>query len=104
MALNLITVYVAYETVNEYGRIGALILVSPERARAEDAAKGRGWWGSDGLVVEKTAVVADANSVFLLEKPTRYPLDTNIPDELAARKTAARAKLTDEEAKLLGIH
>lgn len=98
-----ITVYAVYETVNEYGRLGSLIAVSESKELAEVEAQGKGWWGGKGEVIAKAALRSGDNRVFILEFPESFPLDANIAEEKATRKAAARAKLTDEEAKLLGL-
>ena len=95
MSYQLTTVYVAYEVVNEYGKHGGLVMVSQSKEAAEAAAKGRGWWGSDGSVMEKPALVAGPNTVILLESETRYLLDVNIPEDMKARREAALASFND---------
>lgn len=99
----LILVYAVYETLDEYGRRGSLIMLTERKDVAEEAAKGRGWWNSNADVTQKPAIRLEDGTVYLLESTTRYPLEIDIPAELKSRREAARAKLTDEEAKLLGI-
>lgn len=56
MTVNIINVACVYETYDEYGRLGDLVVVCRNLADAEIAAKGKGWYGGQGRVLEKKAI------------------------------------------------
>ena len=100
----IITVYVAYSTIDDRGALGGIIAVSKFKATAQRFAKKRGWYGGDGAVIEKKAIcVNDEDEIMLLESVTAYPLGIDLPKRFEEEKAAARAKLTNHEAQLLGI-
>lgn len=101
--IRIITVYAVYETTNEWGAHGALITVTEDKSKADAAAERRGWYNSKADIVEKPAALLDDGKVLLLHSAVSYPLDTDLPAELKARREAALAKLSPEEIKLLGI-
>lgn len=97
------TLYRAFEVHDEYHRDKSLIGVYTTNAAAEAAVKGKGWFGSDGVVIKGDAYFVGDYIIFPSEKIDAVDLDVNLPERLEDRKAAALAKLTDEEKKLLGL-
>jgi hypothetical protein len=71
------------------------------RSDAEQCAVGRGWWGGTAPVSEHNALIVD-DQAYLLTRVEPVRLNFT-PDDEQAKRNAARAKLTEEERKLLGI-
>lgn len=106
-----ITVWAAYTTVDECGRRGELIGVWQNVHDARQSAKGRGWYGGDGLVEPRKAI-AECNitgpfttMIYLLDAKYTQPIEIDV-DILTNKEEARRkalAKLSSEEKQLLGI-
>jgi len=96
-----IDVWVAHGDGGERG-IGPEIAYCSTKAHAESAAKGRAWYGGNGVVVKRCALKID-NKVWLLAE--RDPID--IDSAKARRDTDLRAKtiatLNAEQRRVLGI-
>ena len=95
-------VYTVYETTNEYGARGALVGRFTSEAFAKEAAKGRGWYGSEGAIQAMTVVRVDGE---WYELTTETPVDLDV--DLIARerelKASALAKLSADERRALGL-
>jgi hypothetical protein len=103
---SIIKVYLVETVVDERGRTGTKVGVTVSIAEAENMAKGQGYFGSEGRISERYALILDKkdpNAVFLLESPVSYPLGVNLPKREAEKRKAAYAKLSPEERRLLGI-
>ena len=98
-----IVCYTVHRTVDEYGRLGGLVAVKRTEHEANECAKGQGWYGGTGAVKKTYAIPVDDSRVLLLASPDAVELDVNLIELRKQKKEAARAKLTDEEAALLGI-
>lgn len=68
---------------------------------AVECSIGRGWYGGNAPIGEHSALVIDGKA-YLLARAEPVALNVTPQDE-QAKKNAARAKLTEEERKLLGI-
>lgn len=68
---------------------------------AVNCSIGRGWYGGNAPIGEHSALIIDGNA-YLLARPEPVALNVT-PEDEQAKKNAARAKLTEEERKLLGI-
>lgn len=71
------------------------------RSDADNCAVGRGWYGGNAPVSEQNELIVDGEA-YLLSRVEPVKLNFT-PEDEQAKKNAARAKLTDEERKLLGI-
>jgi hypothetical protein len=71
------------------------------RSDADNCAVGRGWYGRTAPVSEHNALIVNGEA-YLLSRVEPVKLNFT-PEDEQAKKNAARAKLTDEERKLLGI-
>lgn len=102
--MNLITVYAAFETVDEYGRIGALHGIFTSEAKANEVASGIGWYGGKGKVESRKAL-KDGGEVYLIDPVYSKPLTLNVDlvQETQNLKQQAMNKLTPAEQKLLGL-
>jgi len=98
-------VYAAYETVDEYSRLGSRRGIFTTRDRADKEAIGIGWYGGTGTVMTKNVIIVD-DVVYLLESPTPVELDVSSEEAKVARekiKASALAKLSAEERRVLGV-
>ena len=96
--------FAVYTTIDEYGRRGDLVGVFTDETLAERAAKGRGWYAGKGDVDHVFVLRLDEGGLFLLKGGDGIErLNCDLIDERRNRIAAARAKLTDEEAALLGV-
>ena len=98
-------VYAAYETTDEYSRLGGRRGIFTTRSRADKEAIGIGWYGGTGSVMTKNVIIVDG-VVYLLESPTPVELDVSSEEAKLAReqiKKGALAKLSADERKVLGV-
>jgi hypothetical protein len=101
-------VFTAFETANEYGRLGALVGVFDTEALAKAAAQGKGYYNSEGSVREGRVIEFDGHT-YLLSDYVIGTVEMNVDMILKAKndKAAAQAKLqsamSQEELDLLGI-
>jgi hypothetical protein len=98
-------VYAAYETVDDYGRLGSCRGIFTSRSGADKEAIGIGWWDGIGSVIAKNVIIVDG-VVYLLESPTPVELDVSSEEAKAARekiKASALAKLSVDERRVLGV-
>jgi len=103
--IDVIKVWTAHTSDDDRGRDSELIGVYPAEGLAKEAARKRGFYGSDGNVAERTAIWVNGEHLYLLDRTTPYPVGMGIDliRAKAAKKTAALAKLTEEEINLLGL-
>ena len=95
------------ETLNEAGVLGPVVGVYLSEGAAEIGARGQGWWGGKGAIRE-VKLLEMPGRTYLLDAQFPYGLDpaslnTNLREERNRLVEAAKAKLTAEERKLLGI-
>lgn len=72
-----------------------------KRVDAEKCAKGRGWYGGTAPISE-IFIIEVNKKVYVLKDAQPIKLNEG-PEIIEAKIAAAKAKLTDEELKLLGI-
>lgn len=101
--LDIIDVCCVYQTLDEYGRLGALVAVCRNIADANIAAKGQGWYGGSGRILEKKAI-QDGDNLYPLISET--PWTFKDVEELRAKEKQkvideTLAKLTHEEQELI---
>ncbi len=60
-------VFAVYPTIDDRGQRGGLVGVYAREARAEEAAKGIGYYGGNGEVKRRKALVGDDGQVWLLD-------------------------------------
>jgi hypothetical protein len=99
----IVTVFVAYEVHDEFGRCRSMLSVHRHKHEAEFAAKNKGWYGGPGDVKQKHAI-EDGPDLYILEgyTPTCFAdVTAQREAERKARVEAAMAKLTPEEIALL---
>jgi len=103
MKHEIIKVYAGWETVDDFGRHGKLIIVSSDKAAVNKAVEKMGWWGGPGDVQDRT-VIKIKNIVYLLDEEYYKPikLDRNLTKE--EKRNKALSKLTKEEKELLGLN
>lgn len=103
--MKIMTVYTAYETVNEYGQLGRMLGIAKSKIEAETLAERQGWYGSNGRVMEAKAIVDALDNVWLLAgdgNPTAFYDDVERKrKEREQMREKALAKLTEEELALI---
>lgn len=107
MNYELIRVWLAHGDGGERGT-GPIIGICDCSVHATTIAKGKAWYGGDGVVREAKAVkITDGGEVvvFLLNDSFRQPveLNVNLPERTKELKKQAMDKLTDFEIELLGL-
>lgn len=100
----IITLYVAHPTTNEYGNLDSPIGFFYSKLDAKEAVKGQGWYGGNGSVVERKAIIHEGQ-VYLLDEEITYPIvtDVNLIEREKQVVENALGKLTDEEKKALNL-
>ena len=96
-----IDVWKAHGDGGERG-IGPVIAYCSTKAQAENAAKGRGWYGGNGHVTRCAALRIDG-MVWLLDQPEPIDLDSLEAKRDAELKAQTLASLTAEQRRVLGI-
>lgn len=103
MPLEIIKVHVGYETIDEYGRLGRIIGVYRNAQDAGVGVKGKGWYGSSGRIMERSAIV-HGDDLYILEHgmPMQFK-DVTEEREKQKQETIKQVmdKLTKEELELL---
>jgi hypothetical protein len=109
-ALKFIPVFEVVETLDERGTRGNVVGYADSRESVDVFAKGKGWYGGMGAIIEATALVIDGK-VYPLRQPG--PVELHTLEELCPPKPkgkvdpmvrrAAIAKLTPEERESLGV-
>jgi hypothetical protein len=94
--------FTVYQTIDEYGRCGELVGLFGSKMAADVAAVGQGCWGSRGQVNE-VSVIVEGQRAYLLQRPDPITMNIDLPKEQRRRIETARAKLSADERKLLGI-
>ena len=99
------TVYVVWETLNEYGKKGQCVGVYDNKVKAEDIAKGRGWYGGNGAIDERTAIVNGNDECFVLDNTIKegIPLNIDYATHLKEAKAEALSKIIDSAKRILGL-
>lgn len=97
------SVWVVYETLDEYGRLGKLVSVCRNKADAELESIGKGWYGSAGRIMAKNAIIHEGY-VYVMESTT--PMQFRDVEEIREKQKAenlkkALNKLTEEELRLI---
>jgi hypothetical protein len=102
--MKLITVYAAFETVDNFGRKGNLHGVFTNELDAKETAKSIGWYGGAGTVEQRVGI-QDGGEIYLLDATYSrgVTLNVDLVQKAQSRREAALAKLTDEEKRLLGV-
>lgn len=97
----IVQLYAVWQGETDYGGGHPQWYFDDERL-AHEVARGRGWYGGKAGVSTVLAI-STVNGFFILDKPTPMKLDImEFAPEIARER--ALAKLTPEEAKLLGIN
>lgn len=99
--VDIITIYGAYETTDEYGRLGGCRGYYTHHSVAETKAKGIGWYGGNGRVQTESAVKINGR-YYILKSCDPIVVDDSF-DKKIALKQQALAKLTKEEKEVLGL-
>lgn len=100
--MDTIDVWLAHETTDERGSLGGCVGVFRSQHLAEEAAKGKGFWGGQGTVRHKRGILDEEGRVYVLE-------GNGVPREFSDQKTQvdirekALAKLSPAERSALGI-
>jgi hypothetical protein len=97
------SIWVVYETQDEYGRLGKLVSVCRNKADAELESIGKGWYGSAGRIMAKNAIVNE-DDIYVLETTT--PMQFKDVEEIRKKQKAenlkkALGKLSEEELQLI---
>lgn len=103
--LKIIDVYVAMGGGGQ-GVIMELLGVCSTKPIAQEIAKGKGEFGSDGMVCERKAVLdTESEKVYLLDRQAHMPVELNVKLKVQEERIRERAiqKLSDEELAVLGI-
>jgi len=97
------SVWVVYETLDEYGRLGKLVSVCRNKADAELESIGKGWYGGAGRIMAKNAIIHE-DYVYVMESTT--PMQFKDVEEIREKQKVenlkkALNKLTEEELRLI---
>ena len=105
--VNIIDVWGAYTTTNEYEALGECLGWFSIKRDAELAASKRGWYGGDGHVKHAKAISVTYGPgnqyVYVLEDPHPIDLDGTRAKVRETIKVKALQKLTKEEIDALGL-
>lgn len=97
------TVYIGYETVDEYGRLGSVVGVYRNSVDADIGVKGKGWYGGTGRWMQRKAFV-NGDDIYILEdgKPMQFE-DVSEKREAERKQIAENLmkKLSKEEIEIL---
>jgi hypothetical protein len=96
------SVWVVYETLDEYERLGKIVSVCRNQADAELESIGKGWYGGAGRIHEKNAIIYD-DWVYIIETNPMQFKDVEDIREKQKEKNLKKAlsKLTEEELRLI---
>lgn len=100
----IIDVYVVYGHAHP---IMPIIGVCSTKAIANEIAKKKGEWGSDGMIWERKAILdTESNEVYLLDKQVQMPIEMNrnLTEYKKEIKEAALLKLNAAELEVLGLN
>lgn len=99
---NIFKAFAVYETTDDYGRRGSCLGIFRSSISANEAAKGRGWYGGDAECTEVWLVEIDGK-YYRLKSPEPVDLDRQqaIYDEKLKQQTLA--SMTAEQKRVLGI-
>lgn len=104
--LAMIPGWAVYETIDEYGRRGSLVGVFDSEGGGKLAAKGVGWYGSEGSIDKVKLLLVGSGlgqMAIMITGPLPLPLNAKLADIQKKRRAEALAKLTPEDITLLGI-
>ena len=106
--MKIIDVYVAWTTTDEYGRQGQIIGIYTEKRNALLASTGNGWYGGDGKVEGRKAIVTDGglgDGVYLIDVELTDPikLNINLPELQKSLRKIALSKLSVADKEVLGL-
>ena len=105
--MEVISVYATYEIIDERGSQKSLVGIFTNEKTAQIASKGRGWYGGNGRVIRRTAILLPNERCLLIDQETSdlkgTRLNVDFLDEYEELRNAALAKLTDEEKRILGV-
>lgn len=96
-----ITVWTAHGDGGEYG-VGPVIAHFSTQQAAINAAKGKGWYGGNGVVLDCQALRVDGD-VWLLAQANPIDLDAVKANQDAKLLADTLAALSDEQKRVLGI-
>lgn len=94
------TIYAVYGGGDERRSPDTLVGYFSKQGDAFIASRGIGWYGGEGLVLEKVALNVDGK-VYVLADPDPIDLDNNQAKADEALHAKVMAKLTDEEIRVL---
>ena len=104
------TLYLAYSTINEAGSLGAIAGVCLTENDAKLCAQGKGWYDTEGRVLEVSAILIGETYFVLHNVHKDYPQGISISDITKIKddaqdklKKSALAKLSDLEKQALGL-
>ena len=103
---DIITVYGAHTTVDEYGRSGGMKHLTRTKEEATHLAERIGYFNGPGTVLTYSAIVLEDGTMFLLQgtRPILFSDQQAIENaRLETVRVAALLKLTTEEKKVLGL-
>lgn len=98
----IVNVFAVYTTVDEYGRCGKRIGFFTDQGKAREAAKGQGWYGSEGNIVPCYAIEVDGQ-FYALEDPQPIVLDRNTVADDEKLRQSTLASLTPDQKRVLGL-
>jgi hypothetical protein len=100
---NIFKIYAAHgDSGFDRGGLGPIIGFFSSRIDAEKFAKGKGYYGSNGTVRERFAIIQD-DQVYLLDREDPIDLDRKKELKTEELKNQALSKLTEEERKALNL-
>lgn len=97
--MKILPVYVAHGDGGERG-LGPVLGYFSDKKVAQECAKGKGYWNSDGYIAEKMALDT-GEGVYLLADTKPVDLDNAFGKVKEQLKKQALAKLTPDEIKAL---
>jgi hypothetical protein len=95
-------VYAAYSGGDDRGQGQTLVGYHSDEPQAEESIKGKGYFGGDGSVRKKTAIVVEGKC-YILESITPIDLDQEDSRHQAEIRSKALAKLSPVERDALGL-
>lgn len=99
--MTIITVFVGYTTVDEWGRKGSMVGIYRTHDDAKVGVQKQGWYGSEGRIEEKKAIEIGLD-LYIVEEVGCF-VDVTKQREEQKRQELARikAKLTPAELEVL---
>jgi hypothetical protein len=109
---HIIKVYVVFTTIDDWGRHGERLGIFSTPEDAIQCAKGQGWYGGNGDIVEKWAIedcsMGKSGTYYLLSGSKDHPpipIDLDLKKKTADEELRAKtlAALTPDQKRVLGI-